>query len=264
MPAVSTPLRRASSHVVGWLADVRVPGFLRGVVYKGFARYAGADLSEARGPLSIYPSLSAFFVRQLVDGARAIDPDPGVIVSPVDGAVQAIGPVREGSVLQAKGHAYEVRELLAGAGDDVELEGGHAWTLYLGPRDYHRVHAPEAGALASARWVPGARYSVAPKVLATRPVLALNERCVVRLETARGPLFVVLVGALNVGRIRLVGVQASGPLAPPRPLARGAELGRFELGSTVVVVAPPGGPRPRPLAPGRPVRLGEPIGDWPA
>jgi len=263
---MATPLKRAVSLAAGWLADRKLPTPLRAPIYSAYARLTGARLDEVRPPLAGYPSLGAFFVRRLVDGARPIDQDPAHTVAPVDGTVQALDPIRSGTILQAKGRAYAVRELLAGVGEDVELEGGFAWTIYLGPRDYHRIHAPEACRLVETRWVPGARYSVNPRVLARRPVLSINERCVLRLETGRGPLLFVLVGALNVGRIRVVGVEpgADGPLGSPLERGRGAELARFEMGSTVVLLAPPGYAHPLPaLAPGQPIRLGAPIGRAP-
>lgn len=258
-------LRRTLSLVTGWLADRRVPRSLRAPLYRTYARFTGADLSETRPPLDAYPSLGAFFVRRLADGTRPVDAARASLVSPVDGTVQAVGAVGAGRVVQAKGRDYALRELLAGTGTELDLEGAPCWTLYLSPRDYHRIHAPEAGELVEARWVPGDRRSVRPSVLARLPVLATNERCVLRLETAHGPLLLVLVGALNVGRIRVVGVPPGGAprLAAPRHLARGEELARFELGSTVVLLAPPGRAAPLPeLEPGRAVRLGAPVGTW--
>jgi len=257
--------RRALSRLVGWLADRRVPTALRAPLFSLFARATGADLSDTRGPLEAYASLSAFFVRRLVEGARPVSADPRVVVSPVDGTVQAADAIEGGRLLQAKGRAYALAELCAGVGAELDWEGGFAWTIYLGPRDYHRIHAPEACRVGDVRWVDGERLSVAPAVLARRPVLATNERCVLRLESERGPLVMVLVGALNVGRIRVLGVPPGRDGAPPGPLsfARGEELARFELGSTVVLLAPRGGPRGTPLvAPGRTLRLGEPIGRW--
>ena len=262
---MATRLRMAMSRAAGWLADRRVPTFLRGPLYRSYAAFTGARLEESRGPLSIYPSLSAFFVRRLVEGARTIEADASVLVSPVDGTIQRVGRVERGTLLQAKGRSYLVRELLAGVGAEIELEGGQAWTIYLGPRDYHRVHAPETCVLSEACWMPGTRYSVAPRVLASRPVLALNERCCLRLETHRGPLLMVLVGALNVGRIRVLGVEPgrSGRLEPAPSLERGEELGRFELGSTVVLIAPPGRARASVGAvAGASVRLGSAIGRY--
>jgi len=255
----------AASGAAGWLADRRIPRRLRAPLFRGFAAAYGADLSEVRPPLEGYPSLGAFFVRRLAEGARPIADDPALLVSPVDGTLQGAGEIAAGTLLQAKGRAYSARELLAGVGEDLELDGGSAWTLYLSPRDYHRIHAPEAGTLTEVRWVGGMRWSVAPAVLSRRLVLPVNERCVLRIETRGATLLLVAVGALNVGRIRVVGVEPghSGPLAPARPLARGEELARFEMGSTVVLIAPRGSARVSPAAvPGRAVRMGEAIGRW--
>lgn len=264
-PAVRTRLQRALSHATGWLADRRIPVPLRSPLYRTYARATGVNLSETRGPLEIYPSLSAFFVRRLAEGARPVEADPRTIVSPVDGRLQSAGVVRGGKALQAKGRPYDLRTLLAGVGEDLDLEGAYAWTLYLGPRDYHRIHAPEEGRLVEVRWVPGRRHSVAPRVLARRTVLPLNERCVLRLESVRGPLLLALVGALNVGRIRVVGVPPGldGALPQPRTFARGEELARFELGSTVVLITPPAlACRSLVDGPGVAVRLGAGLGRY--
>jgi len=260
-----TRLYHALSRFVGWAADRRIPGPLREPIYRGYALLTGANLAETRPPLSGYASLGAFFVRRLINGARTINPDQGLMVSPVDGAVQHIGPIEGTSMLQAKGHAYSVRDLLDGVGADVDLDGGQAWTLYLSPKDYHRIHAPEAGKLTEVRWVSGARYSVNPAVLARRIVFPINDRCCLRLETERGPILMVFVGAVNVGRIRVVGVEPQeGPqLDKPRTYERGEELGRFEMGSTVILVTPPGFAAPSPtLAPHSSVRLGQSIGRY--
>jgi phosphatidylserine decarboxylase len=260
---MSARFRRSLSLTVGWLADRRIPGPLRAPVYRTYARFTGADPSEAQLPLHGYASLGAFFVRRLQPGARPIDPSPDVLVAPCDGVVQALDRVTGASLLQAKGQSYRVRDLLAGAGEGVDLEGAWAWTIYLGPKDYHRVHAPLAGALVDVRWARGDRRSVAPGVLARKPaVLATNERAVLTLETALGPVFLVMVGALNVGRIRVVGVEPGRPPGAPLALERGAELARFEMGSTVVLVLPPERSAPRAgIEPGCGVRLGSVLAD---
>ena len=258
-------VQRGSSGIAGWLSDRQVPRPLRRPLYRTYAAVTGAELAECRLPLEEHPSLGAFFVRRLAPDARPIEEDPGLLVSPVDGTVQSLGLIERGMLLQAKGQRYGVRELLAGVGEELELEGAPYWTLYLSPRDYHRIHAPEFGQLSEVAWVHGSRHSVAPAVLERRPVLAVNERCVLRFQSPHGPLLLVLVGALNVGRIRVVGVEpgSSGPLTPARELARGEELGRFELGSTVVLIAAGRRVFPSPtLVPGTPVRLGRSIGRW--
>jgi phosphatidylserine decarboxylase len=253
------------SLATGWLADRKLPTPLRAPAYRAYCRFTGADIAEARPPLHSYPSLGAFFIRRLIDGARPVEADPQLLPSPVDGTVQALTPIKDGAVLQAKGRPYPIRELLGPVGADLDLEGGFAWTIYLSPRDYHRIHSPETARLTEYAHIPGARHSVAPKVLAKRKVLSINERVVLRLETERGPLLLVLVGALNVGRIRVVGVEPehSGPLSTPLERERGAELARFEMGSTIVLVSPPGGPCLYPgLSEGDPVRLGQVIGKY--
>jgi len=256
-------MRRALSRFCGWAADRKIPTILRSPIYKGYAACFGANLEEARGPLTIYPSLSAFFVRTLVPGARSVTQDPSHWASPVDGTVQTIDRIRNDSMLQAKGRSYRATELLAHRVPAQELEGALAWTIYLGPRDYHRVHAPEAGRLVRVDWVPGDRFSVQPAVLAQRAVLDVNERCVLHFETPDGPYYLVMVGALNVGRIRITGVEpdVSGALAKPRPVERGDEIGRFEMGSTIVLITPDRSREPSPtLADGARVRMGQPIG----
>ncbi|HTF89851.1 MAG TPA: archaetidylserine decarboxylase [Planctomycetota bacterium] len=260
---MATPLARTSSRLFGWLADLRLPTFLRAPVYRAYARLTGADLSELRLALADHPSLGAFFIRRLKDGARVFPSDPLVLPSPVDGRVQSLCPIESGCVLQAKGRSYAVEELLGDARLAAEVQGGHAWTIYLSPRDYHRIHAPLDCTLSELTWISGSLYSVAPKVLARRPkVLSINERAVLRLQTDRGPFFLVAVGALNVGRIRVVGVEPQAPAPkPPLHFSRGAELARFEMGSTVVLLSGPGGYAPLPsLGVGDALKMGEPIG----
>jgi phosphatidylserine decarboxylase len=260
-----TPVRTALSHLLGWAADRQIPAPLRAPLYRTYARITGADLSEIRDPLAAHASLSDFFVRRLKDGTRPIAADRAQIASPCDGTLQAADGVQRGSLVQAKGRSYALCDLLGGEADAAASEGGFAWTIYLSPRDYHRVHAPEDCRLAEVRRIPGSRYSVAPGVLARRLVLPVNERAVLLLEAQRGRLWMVMVGAMNVGRIRITGEDGGGQEAPGRSrrFARGEEIARFEMGSTVVLVAPPGSADPcEGLVPGARLRLGQPIGIW--
>jgi len=256
--------RRGLSRLMGWATDLRVPRFLRAAAYGGFARYAGADLSEVRLAIRDFPSLGAFFVRELKPGLRTLDPDPAALLSPVDGTVQAVGPIERGTIVQAKGRSYAVAELCGGLEVGLDLEGGVAWTIYLSPRDYHRIHMPVTARLAAVRWIDGDRFSVAPGVLARRRVLDVNERCVLRLESEQGSFLLVLVGAMNVGRIRVLGVEPSYATEPVRPgsrFERGLEIARFEMGSTIVLVAPRGvASTATHIEQGLPVRLGSRIG----
>jgi len=261
---MASPLqvKRRLSLLIGWAADRRVPSMLRGPLYRGYAAFTGADMGEMRGRPEDYPSLGAFFVRRLKDGARTVSEDPTRLPSPVDSMVQASSPVTNGMVVEAKERRYPIRTLLAGVGEDVDLDGGHQYTLYLGPKDYHRIHCPLDARLTEVVHVPGDRHSVQPSVLERRRVLPVNERVVCRLESDQGTFFMVLVGAVVVGRIRVVGVDPlhRGPIQPPRPFRRGEEFGRFEMGSTVVLVTPPGFHSPTADL-GATVRMGEPIAD---
>ncbi|MFT5288419.1 MAG: phosphatidylserine decarboxylase [Planctomycetota bacterium] len=269
---MSTPWLRRLSHFAGWLADRKVPTPLRGFFYGSYCRLTGADAGEAQLPVKAYPSMGAFFVRRLKPGARTWESREDLLPAPCDGCVQDLHPIKDGTILQAKGSPYSVAELLGDEEAARELEGGWAWTIYLSPRDYHRVHTPEAGVLESVRWIDGTRYSVAPKVLAKRPrVFAQNERAVLTIASSRARYQLVMVGALNVGRIRVIGVESgaspgarggTGEPAGTLPrFERGDELARFEMGSTVVLLFPKGSAVPLPdLAPEHGVRLGSAIG----
>ena len=263
LPSGLDTFRRRSSSFAGWLADRRVPRALRTPLYGAYCRITGADPSEAELELADYPSLGAFFVRRLKPGLRPLDPDSAALLSPCDGTLQALDRVEASSLLQAKGRSYAVGEFLGARGDAQALEGAPAWTIYLSPRDYHRVHCPLDARLADVRWLPGARRSVAPRVLEREErVLATNERAVLELETELGRFRLVMVGAQNVGRIRVLGVERGKPLPPGGiAFARGAELARFEMGSTVVLIAPTGRARPlEGLAPGQRLLMGRRIG----
>jgi len=263
-------LRYRLSLFVGWLADRRVPVFLRAPVYRLYARLTGAELTQIELTLQGYASLGAFFVRRLKEGARPVDGAPDRLVSPCDGKITALERVTTDGRLTVKGQAYTVAELLAGADTTLEngpqgkvdLAGGWSWTIYLGPRDYHRVHAPAAARLTDVRWVPGDRRSVANAVVARHErVLATNERAVLRMQAEGYSYFLVMVGALNVGRIRVQGIEPGA--RPDRQLEfdRGAELARFEMGSTVVLVFPPGAVEPLPeVGQDASVRLGRALG----
>ena len=226
---------------------------------------SGARLEEAGLPLNQYGSLGEFFARALRTDCRPIDPDPKTLVSPVDGRVQGVEIIRHGMIVQAKGLDYPVRELLAGVGEELNLEGGVCMTLYLSPSDYNRIHTPAASKISEARWVRGRMHSVAPSVLTRKIVLPINERCVLRLDTDQGPLLLVLVAALNVARLIVNDVEPnwSGLVEPALTRERGAELGRFELGSTVIVIAPAGMVEPdASLTPDSAVRMGRRIARW--
>jgi len=232
---------------------------VKNLLIRSFLRGFKVNMSEASQPNPLqYPSFNAFFTRSLRAGARPIDIDPGVLVSPVDGTVSQIGLLDGSKVLQAKGHDYTLESLLNGAPEWAErFKGGAFATLYLAPYNYHRIHMPLAATLRAAWFVPGKLFSVNAVTAAAVPELfAKNERvvCVFDCVVEGRPysFAMVLVGALFVGSIATVWHGDVAPRSPrervdlpldpsrsPLKLAKGAEMGRFNMGSTVILVLPP-------------------------
>jgi phosphatidylserine decarboxylase len=230
------------------------------------------DLTEAAQPdPRAYPSFNAFFTRTLHEEARRPEGGGDAILCPADGRVSQSGPIEDGRILQAKGRNYSVAELLADADVAEVYRDGSFATIYLSPRDYHRVHMPLDGELVETVHVPGRLFSVAPGPVADIPRLfARNERLVCHFEGARGPFVVAMVGAMLVSGIT---TAWSGAEVPPYArgivrldwrgqevhLARFAEMARFEMGSTVIVLMPAGRFDPL-LAAEIPVRVGQCLG----
>jgi len=244
-----------------------VPRPLRSPLYGAFARAVDARVDEAAEPLASYPSFGDFFARRLRAGARTVA--DAAVISPCDGVVAAAGPIVDGMLLQAKGRTYSVAELVTVPSLAAALAGGTFVTVYLSPRDYHRVHTPVDGSLTAYHYVPGARWPVSARF--TKHVdrlLAVNERVVIELATAWGPVAVVMVAAAGVGNVWLSHLgedtrawhEAGEPrhvTRPATPVRAGDELGSFLLGSTVVLLMPPGAPRLIAPAPATPVQFGE-------
>jgi phosphatidylserine decarboxylase len=268
MPQYLLP-KRVLTELAGKLANLK-GGALTHSVIRRFVAHYGVDMSEAADPrIESYPTFNEFFTRALRAGARPIA--AASFVCPVDAAISQFGPIEHDQIFQAKGHSYSTRALVGG---DQELahrfDHGHFATLYLAPKDYHRIHMPCAGRLTRMIYVPGELFSVNPLTARHVPSLfARNERVVCVFETAFGPFVNVLVGATIVGSVATVW---HGLVNPPRTrgirewryedknivLAQGAEMGRFLLGSTVVMLFPPNVLTFVPdWAPSRPVRLGE-------
>lgn len=236
-----------------------------------FAKAYGVDLTEAaNADLDSYATFNDFFTRELKAGTRPIAAGPSTTISPADGVLTEHGPIEGGHLYQAKGSAYTLADLLGDTGAAVDaLEGGRYFTIYLAPHNYHRVHSPLDAQLERTRYIPGARFSVSRATAAAIPRLfCRNERVVCWFETALGPMIVVLVGALNVSSISTFahGEIVSGAARhwleqPARPVARGAEIGRFNMGSTVVVLLGSDRFRFSPgLADGLAVRMGQALG----
>jgi phosphatidylserine decarboxylase len=239
--------QHAISRVTLALTRVRSPRF-KSAFIRGFIRHFDVDMSLAINPdPASYEHFNGFFTRALRPEVRPIVSGAGEVACPVDGAVSQLGPIQDDTILQAKGHAYSLTELLGGdARRAAPFRGGSFATLYLSPRDYHRIHMPLAGTLREMVYVPGRLFAVNRATVKMIPrVFARNERVVALFDTAAGPMAMVLVGAINVGCIETVW---HGVVTPPtRPdiarwtydnvaLARGAEMGRFNMGSTVIVL----------------------------
>ena len=229
------------------------------------------DLSEAAEPdPRAYPSFNAFFTRALKPGARVADPDPRALLMPADGHISQCGAIEDGRIFQAKGQSFTAAELLGDAAAAEPFRNGLFATVYLSPRDYHRVHMPWTGTLRETVHVPGRLFSVGTDAVANVPRLfARNERLVCHFDTDFGPMVSVMVGALLVSGVETVwsGVEipAYGDAITRKDyrgkgitLERFAEMARFNYGSTVIVLLPPGVATLSPdLHAESPVRLGQ-------
>jgi phosphatidylserine decarboxylase len=241
------------SRCTGWLADMRHPLWLKNWLIHLFIRQFNVDMAEAAEPdPTRYASFNEFFTRPLREGARPMA--EADLVCPADGAISQLGAIEFGRIFQAKGQSFSTAELLGG---DTQRAGqfadGNFATIYLSPRDYHRVHMPVAGRLTATSYIPGQLFSVNQVTAENVPRLfARNERLVCYFDTAAGPMALILVGAMVVAGIETVW---SGQVAPPTStpvfrdydsvpesveLEQGAEMGRFMLGSTVVLLFPKG------------------------
>ena len=244
-------------------------------VVRRFARAYDVDMRDALEPdLDAYDTFNAFFTRALKPDARPIATGARDIACPADGRVSALGDIVDGRLLQAKGSDYSLLALLGGDGEATERLGrGRFATIYLSPRDYHRVHMPRGGTLLRQTHVPGRLYSVGPHaVRAIDGLFARNERVIAQFDTERGRMALVLVGAVNVAAIETVW---GGLVTPPQRRAitrtdysgaervrieRGAEMGRFNMGSTVVALFEHGCDWAEALEAESPVRVGQALG----
>lgn len=261
--------KKALTQGAGLLASMRGGALTTGFI-KWFVGKYGVNMAEAANPdIASYPTFNEFFTRPLKAGARPLA--QADLISPVDGAISQFGPIRKDQIFQAKGHDYSTRALVGG---DAQLaarfEDGHFATLYLSPKDYHRIHMPCDGRLTRMIYVPGDLFSVNPATARGVPGLfARNERVVCVFESEHGPFALTLVGATVVGSMA---TTWHGVVNPPRSanvrewryddqpivLKQGDEMGRFLLGSTVVMLFPEGPLQFNPAwAAAKPIRMGE-------
>lgn len=244
--------------------------FLISTIIKNY----NVDMSEAAEPdPDAYATFNAFFTRALKAGARSEPPDPRAIASPADGRISQAGRIVEGRIFQAKGHDYSTSELLGDESAATPYRDGSFATIYLSPRDYHRVHMPLSGRLVETVHVPGRIFSVAPFTVESVPRLfARNERLVCHFEGTSGPFAVVLVGAMLVSSVETIWngleIPPYGSIPVHRDyrgrgieLARFSELGRFNMGSTVIFLLPAAaGALDSGLASGAAVCVGQALG----
>ena len=264
--------KQALTALAGKFASAQAGGLTTSVIRWFVGRY-GVNMAEAANPdIASYASFNEFFTRPLKEGARPLA--NADFICPVDGAISQFGAIERDQIFQAKGHSYSTTALVGGdAALAARFEDGHFATLYLSPKDYHRIHMPCAGKLLRMIHVPGELFSVNPVTARGVPGLfARNERVVCVFEGESGPFVMVLVGATIVGSMATVW---HGLVNPPRPghlrewryedqdlrYAQGAEMGRFLLGSTVVMLYPKDTLDFNPAwSVARPIRLGEAMG----
>jgi phosphatidylserine decarboxylase len=236
------------SRLVGWLARSRTP-WIKNTFIGWFAKRYQVDMSLAQEEdLKAYACFNDFFTRALKPGVRPVDLHPQTIVCPADGAISQLGKIVDGRIFQAKGQSYTAQELLGGdAALAEEFAEGNFATVYLSPRDYHRVHMPYGGKLRQMVAIPGDLFSVNTATANQVPRLfSRNERLVAIFDTDIGPMAVVLVGAMIVAGIETLWAGEVAPVRgtiettdyPQNPpvLAKGDEMGRFKLGSTAIVL----------------------------
>jgi len=242
-----------------------------------FVKKYGVNMDDAEeSDIGYYQTFNEFFTRELKDNIRPLVPGDNTLACPCDGKISQAGPIRAGAIMQAKGRAYSVLELLGGDRNmAAEFADGQFATIYLAPHDYHRLHMPLDANLVRMIHVPGRLFSVAEWTVQEIPRLfARNERLACYFETAAGPMVMVLVGAINVSAIETVW---SGPVVPPRArkisefdyshtrkeIGKGAEMGRFNMGSTVILLTASKVQWLPHIEPGYAVKMGQLIGHFP-
>jgi len=267
--------KRLASAFVGWAASMRLPKLILLPLLRWFSSHYGIDLIEAEKPLDGYESLQEFFTRKLKLGARPQDEmSPGAINSPVDGRIVACGRIREGTLIQAKGLSYSLRELLVFMPSPERFEGGHYLTLYLSPKDYHRIHVPIIGAAQAAGGMEGELWPVNDASVKHISRLYERNRRAAWVAEGRGQdegllVACVLVGATHVGSCVVDGRWLDGRQLPKNgaleipdiPCAPGDDLGLFQFGSTVILLV--GGARADAWAPEKgegQVKVGQSLG----
>lgn len=261
--------KNAWSRAVGVAAHAELPRPITRAAIRAFARAFKIDVEEADRPLSEFRTVGDFFTRRLRPGARPIDRRPGFATSPADGHILNFGRIEDGTLIQAKGRRFSVADLLRDEVEAARFAHGSWITVYLSPRDYHRVHHPAEGRITAARYVPGHLWPVnRAAVENVDDLFCVNERLITYVDGPLGEVATIMVGATSVGYItvrydenlvtnrgRAGGLRTFASGEEPR-VARGDELGTFHLGSTAIVLFAEPSVVLEPLEEGAPIRLG--------
>lgn len=256
------------SRLAARLAEAKVPWLTKLLIGLFIRRYQ-VDVSEARHQdLSAYASFNEFFTRALRLDVRSVEDDAKAVISPADGIVSQCGNIDGGNLLQAKGHTYQVEDLIGDEAIAKQFQTGKFITTYLSPRDYHRVHMPIAGTLIQSIYIPGKLFSVNEvTAMQVSRLFARNERLVCLFESQHGPFILVMVGAMMVAGIETVWQDNYPPGKPNRhnhksnelQFEKGSEIGRFKFGSTVILLVPDQFALEDNLKPGQAVQMGETV-----
>jgi len=267
--------KRMLSRMIGWGSRRKLPKPIQASLLRSYAKAYGLNCAEAEYPIEHYPSLQAFFTRRLASGVRNMPADEDMIIAPSDGAVCEAGLATAGKLLEAKGSAFSLQALLADNALAVRLAGGPYVIIYLSPRDYHRVHFPAGGKVIAWSHIPGKLFPVGSRSVRREcGLFARNERFVTVVDSAFGRYAVVMVAAVGVGHITAsydseVATHAEGfansavrhkAFDPPIVVARGQELGIFNLGSTTITIFEPGRVELSELVADAHISMGTPVG----
>ncbi len=262
------------SRMFGWMTYIHFPRFVMVPLLQAFVRVYKINVDEAELQLKDYPSLNKFFTRALKEGARDIDYTDRTVVSPVDGRISVFGKIKEGKMIQAKGINYDLDDLLEWPEYAARFQGGSYIVIYLSPQDYHRIHTPHEGNVVALGYTPGELFTVNQiSVKGVHGLFPKNERLTSYISTDFGLLAVCKVGATNVGRIRVtydrlitnswIRIHRQKTYKNPIYMNRGEELGRFEMGSTVILLFEKDRFEfSKALEEGMKIRLGEPLGSF--
>lgn len=265
--------RKLFSRLCGWVADLPLPAVILRPMLHVFIAFYRIDMKEYLYPIARYKNFTEFFTRPLKPGMRPVNLDADALVSPVDGTLGEYGSITQQTLIQAKGHSYSLRDLLGDAERAASYEGGTFITIYLAPNNYHRIHSMADGEIADFSYFPGDLWTVSPLGVQYHPNLfARNERTISYLQTSNRECALVKVGATVVGRIKVPyhsivsnksgAVPVQEKLSTPFVVKRGEEVGRFELGSTVICLFPENQVELNDFREEQVVRMGERIGTF--